>query len=79
MSDFNESEEAALDHATLMAWEYVSSLGRFDLTQWTKEEADDLPKVIVKNYLLHLAWQKQQASLGLASNSLEKANSMPGV
>ncbi len=79
MTDFNESEEAALEHATAMAWEYISSLGRFDLTQWTKEEADDLPKVIVKNYLLHLAWQKDRMALSVASNSLEKANSMPGV
>jgi hypothetical protein len=79
MTDFNEAEQAALDHATMMAWEYVSSLGRYDMAQWSQEEANELPKVIVQNYLLHLAWQKQQSALNLASNSLEKANSVPGV
>lgn len=79
MTDFNDSESAALEHATLMAWEYISSLGKMNLADWTPEEANDLPKVIVANYLHHLAWQKSQAALGLASHSLEKANSMPGV
>ncbi len=76
MTDFNESEQAALEHARGMLWEYMASIS-FDVSTWTKEQADDIANVIVSNYLQHLAWQKQQASLHLASNSLERANSIP--
>lgn len=54
MIDPNEHEEAALRHAGAIGGEYVESLGRADLAQWSEKEWATLVDVVVTAFQEHL-------------------------
>ena len=54
MIDPNQHEEAALRQASAVGGEYIESLGRTDLAQWSEHEWTTLIDVVVTAFQDHL-------------------------
>lgn len=56
MVDPSEKEQAALEHAELMAGEFMGEANSTDMATWTVEQWRSFISTIVGAYAQHLAW-----------------------
>lgn len=77
MTDPNELEVAAMEHAGQMAGHYIEEVGKTDLATFSSDEYMTLISVICKGYINHLAYERDLATQTLANDAMRKVNSVP--